>query len=279
MPIKAIYNNLAEQYATADCFGSITDSHQYAIKQIHDLNLNDLDNLNILDFGVGDGAFLKKLYSHTPHAAFTGIDISSEMLKIARSALPLNAIEASASEASRFLPKNSQNLVLAHFINAYLPIPVLFHQANQLTTDDGYFSLITTTYESFPVAQQHLADFISQDSFLSSIVGHYYKAVIKNTTVASGEEELLTSFEKHQFQVISHQRLHIPITLNNIEELALFGIEGTWFLNSLSIRMLPKNFLLQRIKRLFSKIFTFPYQDTHVIDIVLAKKVPKEKLN
>ncbi len=273
MPLKAFYNNLAEQYATADCFGSITESHQHAIRQIHDLNLNQHKKLNILDFGVGDGAFLQKLHSQLPDAEFTGIDISSEMLKIARSALPLNAIEASASEASRYLPKNSQNLVLAHFINAYLPIPVLFHQANQLTTDDGYFSLITTTYESFPVAQQHLAKFISKDSFLSSIVGHYYKAVIRNTTVASGEEELLTSFHKHQFEVISHQRLHIPITLNNIEELALFGIEGTWFLNSLSIRMLPKNFLLQRIKRLFSKIFTFPYQDTHVIDVVLAKKI------
>ncbi|MEX0914080.1 MAG: hypothetical protein WDZ57_03920 [Demequina sp.] len=52
----------------------------------------------------------------------------------------------------------------------------------------------------------------------------------------------------------------------------VFGIEGTWFLNSLSIRMLPKNFLLQRLKRLFSKIFTFPYEDTHIIDVVLAKK-------
>ena len=255
MPLKAFYNNLAVQYATADCFGSITESHQQAIRQIHGLNLKKQKKLHILDFGVGDGAFLQKLHNQLPNAEFTGIDISSEMLKIARTALPLNAIEASASEASRFLPKNSQNLVLAHFINAYLPIPVLFNQANQLTQDNGYFSLITTTYESFPVAQQHLADFISKDSLLSSIVGHYYKAVIRNTTVASGEEELLTSFNKHQFEVLSHQRLHIPIILNNIEELALFGIEGTWFLNSLSIRMLPKNFLLQRIKRLFSKIF------------------------
>ena len=57
-----------------------------------------------------------------------------------------------------------------------------------------------------------------------------------------------------------------------IPELAMFGIEGTWFLNSLSVRMLPKNFLIQRMKRVFSKIFTFPYHDTHVIDIILAKK-------
>lgn len=272
MPLKAMYNTLAGQYATADCFGSISESHEHAIAQIHRLDLPSRPQPHILDFGVGDGVFLKKLAHDLPQATFTGIDISAEMLKRARAALPLTTIEASAGDAHRYLPKKSQDLVLAHFINAYIPIPVLFNQANELTKDDGYFSLITTTYDSFPTAQHYLADFISKESLLSSIVGHYYKAVVKNTTVAASEEALLTAFQTHQFEVIEHCRLSIPITLNNIDELALFGIEGTWFLNSLSIRMLPKNFLLQRIKRLFSKIFTFPYRDTHVIDVVLAKK-------
>ena len=71
---------------------------------------------------------------------------------------------------------------------------------------------------------------------------------------------------------MEHKRLQIPITLNSIDELLLFGIEGTWFLNSLSVKILPRNFLLQRIKSVFSKIFTFPYQDTHIIDVILAKK-------
>ena len=194
------------------------------------------------------------------------------MLKYAREALPLTTIEASATEASQYLPLHSQDLVLAHFINAYVPINALFNQANLLTRANGYFSLITTTYDSFPIAQQHLAEFISKESLLSCIVGHYYKAVVKNTTVAGSEDELLNAFKQHQFEVIEHKRIRIPITLNNIDELAMFGIEGTWFLNSLSIRMLPRSFLIQRMKRLFSKIFTFPYHDTHVIDIILARK-------
>ncbi|HVT62497.1 MAG TPA: methyltransferase domain-containing protein [Legionellaceae bacterium] len=272
MPLKAIYNTIASQYATADCFGSITESHNKAIHQIIHSSVGYKPHFKILDLGVGDGAFLRKLKQHFPLADMTGIDVSEEMLKRAGSALNLNTIEASAAEATNYLPAHSQDLVLAHFINAYIPIKVLFKQAQMLTRANGHFSIITTTYESFPVAQQHLADFIARESLLSSIVGHYYKAVVKNTTVAAGENELLQAFPEHQFEVIDHQRLYIPITLNNIDELALFGIEGTWFLNSLSIRMLPRNFLLQRIKRLFNKIFTFPYQDTHVIDVVLAKK-------
>lgn len=272
MPVKAIYNALASQYATADCFGSITESHNCAINQIEKSHLGDKPNFKVLDLGVGDGAFLRKIKHLFPTAELTGIDVSKEMLKRAGTGLPLNIIEASAAEATLYLPTHSQDLVLAHFINAYVPIKVLFKQAQMLTRANGYFSIITTTYESFPIAQQHLADFIARESILSSIVGHYYKAVVKNTTVAAGEEELLHAFHEHQFDVLEHQRLHIPITLNNIDELALFGIEGTWFLNSLSIGMLPRNFLLQRIKRLFNKIFTFPYKDTHVIDVVLAKK-------
>ncbi len=272
MTLKAMYNTLASQYATADCFGSISESHECAIAQIKRAHLGAHSHYKALDFGVGDGAFLQKLHGEIPHAEFTGIDVSGEMLKQARDALPLTTIEASATEASHYLPHHSQDLVLAHFINAYIPINDLFNQAKLLTRANGHFSLITTTYDSFPVAQQHLADFIKEESLLGCIVGHYYKAIVKNTTVAAGENELLKAFEDHQFKVLEHQRIRIPITLNNIDELALFGIEGTWFLNSLSIRMLPKNFLIQRLKRLFSKIFTFPYHDTHVIDIVLATK-------
>ena len=272
MTLKAMYNSFASQYATADCFGSITDSHTCAISQITRAHIGLRPHYKILDFGVGDGAFLKKLERQMPNAEFTGIDVSEEMLKYARDALPLTTIEASATEASQYLPLHSQDLVLAHFINAYVPINALFNQANLLTRSNGYFSLITTTYDSFPVAQQHLADFITKESLLSCIVGHYYKAVVKNTTVAGGEAELLNAFKQHQFQVIEHHRIRIPITLHTIDDLAMFGIEGTWFLNSLSVRMLPRNFLIQRMKRVFSKIFTFPYHDTHVIDIILAKK-------
>jgi ubiquinone/menaquinone biosynthesis C-methylase UbiE len=273
MTLKAMYNDLAETYATADQFGSITQSHRAAIDQINRSHLINKSHCKILDLGVGDGAFLQKLKRQMPSAEFTGIDVSGEMLKRAKEALPLlTTIEASATEVSHYLPPHSQDLVLAHFINAYIPIHTLFKSASDLTRATGYFSIITTTYDSFSVAQRYLADFITKGSLLGNVVGHYYKSIIKNTTVAASEADLLSAFTQHGFEVVEHHRLRIPIVLYSIEELALFGIEGTWFLNSLSIRMFPKHFLLQRMKRLFEKIFTFPYHDTHVIDIILAKK-------
>jgi len=272
LTLKAMYNDIASQYTTANLFGSISKSHECAIAQIKKAHLGLRPHYKVLDLGVGNGTFLQKLQQEMPAAEFTGIDVSSEMLKRAREKLTLTTVETSATEASRYLPSHSQDLVLAHFINAYIPINTLFNQANLLTRANGHFSLITTTYESFPAAQQQLANFVAEESILSSIVGHYYKAIVKNSTVAAGEEELLQTFPQHGFEIVEHQRLRIPVVLNNIDDLVLFGIEGTWFLNSVSIRMLPKNFLLQRLKRLFSKIFTFPYEDTHIIDVILAKK-------
>jgi SAM-dependent methyltransferase len=267
-----MYNELASHYGAADRFGSISESHRVAIDQVRHEHLGLRDGYKVLDFGVGDGAFLAKLQKIMPGANFTGIDISSEMLSQAKKNLALTAIEASAIDANRFLPAHSQDLVLAHFINAYVPLHPLFHQASLLTRSNGYFSFITTTYESFPVAQQNLAQFVSKNSLISKIVGHYYKSIVKNTTVASGIDELMTVFEEHRFKVVDHQRLRIPITFRDIEDLVLFGIEGTWFLNSISIRMLPKNFLIERLKNQISKMFTFPYRDTHIIDVILAKK-------
>ncbi|KTC66092.1 small-molecule methyltransferase IraA [Legionella adelaidensis] len=272
MTSKAMYNQIANQHATADRFGSISQSHGCAIEQIRKEGLGQRNHFKVLDLGVGNGNFLKKLQRYLPHAEFTGIDISSEMLEQASKNLNLTTIQGSATEASRYLPPHSQDLVLAHFINAFIPLNTLFEQAQILTRSTGYFSLITSTYDSFPTAQQQLADFIANESLLSSIVGHYYKAALKNTTVAAGEEELLQTFSQHQFEIVDHQRLYIPIVLKNLDELTSFGIDGTWFLNNIAVRMLPKKFIHQRLKRLFSRIFTFPYKDMHILDVVLARK-------
>lgn len=272
MSLKAMYNEIADQYDTADCFGSISTSHRVAIEQLRSHLIDFNSHSHIVDLGVGNGAFLHQVQNLVPHAKFTGIDISSRMLDHARQKVPLNAIEASAADAAHYLPPHSQDLVIAHFINAYLPLDTLLQEASTLMKANGYFSFITTTYESFPLAQQHLANFVAESSLLSSVIGHYYKAIVKNTTVANNQEELFDHFAKHHLEIVASERIQIPITLQTIDDLATFGIEGAWFLNSVATKMLPKNFVVSRMKRLFSKIFTFPYEDTHIIDVILAKR-------
>jgi hypothetical protein len=227
----------------------------------------------VIDLSVGDGGFLMALKQAIPRAECTGIDVSAEKLRRARESLPLTAIETCATEVIHYFPPHSQDLVLAHFINAYISTHSLLNCARLLTRASGYFSLITTTYDSFAATQQHLAAFINQGSRWSSVVGHYYKSLIKNNTVAASEEQLLASLAQYEFKLSHYQRLEIPLVFHNLDELALFVLESTWFLNSMSVRVMPKQLLLQRVKRLFTQLFTFPYRDMHVINVLLAQKL------
>jgi ubiquinone/menaquinone biosynthesis C-methylase UbiE len=267
------YDDIAKRYNLADRFGSITKSHDIAIQQILKHHIQqDKDILRILDLGVGDGKFLQKLKTHFPNAEMYGFDVSKEMLKIAQEHLDFHAIHASAANADRCLPLHLQDLVLAHFINAYVPMDKLLQQAQWMTKANGYFSFITSTYESFPESQAQLANYVASDSILGSLVGHYYKSVVAKTTVASGKEEIIQQMHHFGFQIIEEQRIVIPIEFKDIHDMAEFGIDGTWFLNSIANSPIPKQFFIERLKRFFNKIFTFPYQDEHIIDIVLVKK-------
>ncbi len=262
----------ASHYDIANRFGSLSKSHQCAIQQILNAQLGDKPHYHILDFGVGNGAFLQKLHLYRPHAEFTGIDISTEMLKIAEKALPLTTIHTNATKAAHFVPLHSQDLVIAHFINAYLPIDSLFNQANLLTNTEGHFSYITTTRESFPNAQKQIAAYIAKNTLFSRILSHYYQSVSQSNAISPNKDALLSQFTNHQFEIINHQRLHIPITLNHIEEWVQFAIEGSWGLNHLTIQKIPKQIIIPSFKYIMGKVIKFPYQDTHVIDVVLAKK-------
>jgi len=269
------YNSIASHYLTADRFGSLRESHACALEQIKEEQLGlHRQHFKVLDLGVGDAKFIKKINDIIPHCELTGIDLSKEMLKKGREILEFHDIHGDSREADKLLPLHMQDLVIAHFINAYMPIKTLLKQAKWMSKANGYFSFITSTYESFPVSQTQLAQFVAEDTFMSSIVGHYYKKIIENTPVASGIDEIVEQMHQCGFEIVNHQRLAIPIHFDSIDDMLDFGIKGTWFLNTLSAgpSTLPKQFIIERLKRFFNRIFNFPYQDEHIIDVILAKK-------
>jgi SAM-dependent methyltransferase len=267
------YNEYAKFYDYADKFGTISLSHDAALQQIMKYNIGlNRQQFRVLDLGVGDGGFLKKLKPLMPNAEFYGLDVSKEMLKKARENIEFHGIQASAGDADKMLPLHMQDLVLAHFINAYIPMASLLQQVKWMTKANGYFSFITSTYESFPNSQMQLAKFVAGDTIMGGLVGHYYKTVVSKTPVASGYEEIVSQLKLNHFEILDHQRIHVPIYFENIDEMSKFGIDGTWFLNTLSATRIPKQFFIERLKRFFNKIFEFPYHDEQIIDIMLVRK-------
>lgn len=271
MVVKTIDDITTSQHHIADCYGAISRSHQCALEQFRKIKFLNRTDCNILNIGTYDHIFIEKL-----KALISSIDKTEENILDQSRYVPQNisfqTINVNSIETNQHISEASQDAIIAHLIDTEIPNDALFSKAHRLIKEDGVFSVITTTHESFPVAQRHLADFIAKGGLISNIVGHYYKTVVKNTTVAADEESLLTAVKSHHFEILFHERIEIPMHFETLEELELFAIEGGWFISRLSIPMIPKSFLLQNLRRTFEKMFTFPYQDTHVIDVVMAKK-------
>ncbi len=272
--IASYYDNISKNYYnTADIFGVLSQScHTAAQQALGSELLSHPHHLRILDLGVGDGTFLKLMHQNIPNAELTGIDVSKEMLKIAQLQVPFHSIQCSAADADKHLPIHSQDLIIAHFISAYVPVRILFQQAKTMSKANGYFSFVTSTYESFPESQTQIANFVAQDTLIGNLVGHYYKSILSRTPVASGMDEIHQLIEEFDFKLVHHQRIEIPIYFEDIEKLTEYAIHGGWFFNLLPETSFAKDFILERIKRFVARILKFPHRDTQVIDVLLLKK-------
>jgi len=70
----------------------------------------------VVDLGVGAGGYLKKYVLSNPSSVLTGVDVSSQMLKVAKSAGPLKGVNASICDVNQHLPANKFDVVIAHFV-------------------------------------------------------------------------------------------------------------------------------------------------------------------
>lgn len=272
--IASYYDNISKHYYnTADQFGVLSQSCHTAAQQVLQCDLlTHPHHLRILDLGVGDGAFLKLMKQYLPSSELTGIDVSKEMLKLAQEQVPFHSIHCSAADADKHLPIHSQDLIIAHFISAYVPVRTLFYQAKTMSKASGYFSFVTSTYDSFPESQTQIANFVAQDTLIGNLVGHYYKSILSRTPVASGLDEIHQLIEENGFELVKHQRIEVPIFFPDIEKLTEYAIHGGWFFNLLPETTFAKDFILERIKRFVSRILQFPHHDTQIVDVLLLKK-------
>ena len=271
---RSAYDAIGENYSNADMFGSITRSHNVAIEQIKKIIVDRGRALNILDLGVGDALFVKRLENDCPNANYTGIDISSKMLKIARKSCPfLKTIHCSAIEAYKHLPANSQDIVIAHFINAYIGADELFEQARLMMNNQSILSFITSTYDSFPILHKQVSNVKTKNQFINKLVNKFYNASNEITKTPRNKEDLLKTLDAHQFEIIFHKRIEVPLYFKDDEQLYGFSIDGGWFLNVLFVfKFLPRALFKFLYKNYANQIFDYPIQDKHIIDIVLAKK-------
>ena len=110
--IKKLYDKISANYNPADQFGSISKTHEIALNQFLSEDISNKESLNIVDLGVGDAGFLKKISDKCNNINCIGVDISSGMLRAAQKKIKMRAIHDSAANVHKHLGAKTQDFII-----------------------------------------------------------------------------------------------------------------------------------------------------------------------
>ena len=226
--------------------------------------------LRVVDLGVGDGSLLELLQRLRSPLAMTGLDVSAAMLRRATERVPLTAVLASAEEAAAHLPLGAFDLVLAHFILAYVRPQVLLEQVRALLAPGGVLSLAATTTEGgAPYYAALDTYFRSRRHPLKRLIGWAADRALANSHMPADGAELQLRIESARLRVLSRQTLRMPFEFDSPEAAYRFGIEDGWAVNILSIPGVPLS-VAKAVARYGLRQCEYPFKVTQVIEIFEA---------
>ncbi|MDT8998615.1 class I SAM-dependent methyltransferase [Paucibacter sp. APW11] len=185
--------------------------------------------LKVLDLGVGDGALLAQLQTLPLNWEMTGLDISPAMLDCAAARVPMKRVLAPVEQAAAHLPASHFDLVLGHYVLAYVALPTLLDQAKQLLAPGGVFSLATSTLTGAKPLFLQLEQF-RQDSRLPwrRWMARAIERALDSTSIPPTYAELEQQIEAAGLRVQQRQTLSEPLVFNSAEDAFDFFIRQGW---------------------------------------------------
>lgn len=224
--------------------------------------------LAVADLGVGDGAMLAQLAAAGLSMQATGLDISRAMLARAAARIPLTTVQAGAEHAARHLPAGAFDLVLAHFILAYVDRAALLAQARALLADGGVFSLVTTTEEGGPAFMEWLDRHYRQTRHpLKRIIAAAADRALACSHVPASFGDLEADVAAAGLRVLARQTLRAPVVLADAEAAYRFGFEEGWAANILTVPGLPLG-IGQAMARWGVRQGAYPLRFTQVVEML-----------
>jgi ubiquinone/menaquinone biosynthesis C-methylase UbiE len=226
--------------------------------------------LRVVDLGVGDGALLERLQALSPPLAMTGVDISPAMLRRAAERVPLTTVLASAEHAAAHLSAGRFDLVLAHFILAYVPAPALLAQARALLAPGGVLSVAATTTEGgapyYATLDRH---FRRARHPLKRLIGWAADRALSHSHMPADANALRRDLESAGLEVLTHQTLRFPVVFDTPQAAYRFGIEEGWAVNVLAVPGVPLP-LAKAVARYGLRQCDYPFTVTQMIEIFEA---------
>lgn len=216
LDIGKLYDGLADGY-DHDVHGLLGSGRAAALAQIA-TSVPSRADMTLVDLGAGTGTSLAALASRFPGAQAVGIDISSEMLSVAATKLPLRSIVADAATASEHLPPSSVDLALMHFITTFVDVGKTLRGCREILRPGGYLSVVSTVFGAFP---RVLSDVALKIATIDEIM-----AV---NPVPMGRDALVDDVRAAGFEIVAVDEVLEPVTFPTGDELLDFGVKSGFF--------------------------------------------------
>lgn len=235
------------------------------------------EELRVVDLGVGDGGTLARIAAAPIPLRMTGVDVSFQMLRKAKERVALRTVHAPAQAALEHLPAGSADLVIAHFILAYVPCADVLRQAAGLLAPGGVLSIATTVAEAGKPFYEGLdRHFLSSRNPVRRALGRVAERGFALSSVPQGWEDLAQGIERAGLAILSRRTLRIPVVFLTPADAYRFGIEEGWAANFLAALPVPLP-VAKAIARVGLHLGEYPFEFTQVVEIVEAGR-PGEHL-
>lgn len=243
--LKHSLNNPTDYYSNIhhhfdlDAHNIFANSQKIAMEQLSELTQDSSGPLiqkkleNVVDIGCGTGNMLLMLNGEFKLNHIYGVDLSAEMLEIAKAKIPhLITICDSAANIKQYFEKPNVNLLISHFLFAYVDYRNLLMQYSKITTSGSLISICSTTSNTFSKTgnsfTQNLPRTMRLIKFLFNIDGQdainsYSKFMPKDIN------ELQDELKQNGYQILNAENIHFTITLKSWKEAWNFFHDGSWF--------------------------------------------------
>lgn len=268
MSIDDLYDKVATTYNQRQSAEILQAANQEALDKVS-LLLPDVNKM--LSLGVGDGVYSKAYQRRFPDADFHGLDISAKMLEKAAS-MGMKVYLGDINRASELIRERDFDLVLLHFVLAYVGMRQSLNQCHRLLAQQGMVSIVSNTMGSFAKMRSIYRGFLNAKTPWLRLIAKHIDATMEQVHVPQDLTHLVSQVEQAGFVIKEAEIKKLVIHLPDEDSVFRFFIDGGWFISGFVHPFVPRGIINRVTKRLIHRYVPVPYNDTAEIAVVVASK-------
>jgi len=265
--VSRIYDRIAEHY-DEDWSGLYARARADCINQIVSQPGKGGSPPDTVDLGIGTGNALRDLQQRIPLGYCTGFDVSRGMLSQAAQNLngKVQLIHDDATRATSYLPAESQDLALCHFLLDFADIDHLLGTVQNLLRPGGLFSLATSTQQS--LSEVHRIHYPRS----SRLIG-IQRAVRKSNTPLD-HRQCLKRLEDSGFEIVAEKLQRQPVCFESFTDVRCWALDSGWAASFLDDSLGMRKFCNRAAFTIADMLIPsfYPFDATSEISIVLARR-------